>query len=143
MKTRPQLFWQLILIFAFFAGCGARYAAVGHIDLSSKGAKCEKILSYPGARGAPGLELTLSDANGSTRKYGSHPDWLLVIQVDVIDAQSSKVVVSTKVTKERMQFAGWHLPATCLSLPMLERRSVLQERHSYQFCAHVLEPVKA
>jgi hypothetical protein len=137
--SRTIRFLQMLSLAALLTGCGAEHHEkdLGYIDLSSKGAKYETTVRWPDPY--PSLALTLSDTNGGMTASGTHPDWPLIIQMDFIDEHSGKTVVSSHITKDQMEFAVWHLPATCLSIPLADWYDVLQKGHSYKFVMTVLQ----
>jgi hypothetical protein len=143
---------QVVILSALLTGCSSGCAELlaprphshqkdlGHIDLSLKGAKCETKVRWPAPY--PSLALTLSDTNGGMRASGAHPDWPLNIQMDFIDEHSGKTVLSSHITKDKIEFAVWHLPATCLSVPLADWYDVLQKGHTYRLVMTVLQEQK-
>lgn len=133
---------QFVCLGALLAGCGAESHEkdLGHIDLSLKGAKYETTIKWPDSH--PSLALTLSDTNGSMRASGTSPDWPLIIQMDFIDELSGKTVVNSLITKNEMEFAVWHLPATCVSIPLANWYGVLQKGHTYKLIMTVSQEQK-
>jgi hypothetical protein len=143
---------QVVILSALLTGCSSVCAELfaprphshvkdlGHIDLSLIGAKYETTVRWPDP--CPSLALTLSDTNGGMRASGTHPDWPLIIQIDFIDENTGKTVVSSHITKDQMEFAVWHLPATCLSIPLAGWYDVLQKGHSYKLVMTVLQEQK-
>ena len=113
---------------------------VATLDLSAKGGKCDVTFRWPDPY--PSLALTLSDTNGEARAFGTHPDWPLALQLDVIDKHSGATVVSTKLTKDQLDFACWHPPGTCLAIAMADWYNVLQEGRSYRLVMTVLQEQK-
>lgn len=145
MRTLQVAVCLLLLTGCGNGGCAAFFAPhpkshskqVATIDLSAKGGKCDTTFRWPDR--FPSLALTLSDTNGATRAFGTHPDWPLVFQLDVVDKRSGAVAVSTKLTKDQMEFACWHPPATCLAVAMANWYNVLQEGRSYRLVLTVLQ----
>jgi hypothetical protein len=50
--------------------------------------------------------------------------------------------VSTQITKDKMEFAVWYVPATCFAIAMADWYSVLQEGRSYKLVMTVLQEQK-
>ena len=119
------------IVTLFLVGCAEMFAphpktktvSLGHIDLSTNGAKCETHFVWPGYY--PELTLMFTKTNGATST-----DSPLVLQVDVTDRRSGEKIISSQVRRGQMQI--WPPPATSVDLTMLEWRDVLQKGHSYK-----------
>lgn len=140
---------QMIGFLLLLTSCGPAFFAphpeshtkhLATIDLSAKSGKCDTTFRWPDPY--PSLALTLSDSNGATRAFGTHPDWPLELQLDVVDKRSGAVAVSTKITKDQMEFANWDPPATCLAVALANWYNVLQKGHSYRLVLTVLHEQK-
>jgi hypothetical protein len=140
-------------LLALLAGCNGSGCAVlfaprarshekdlGHIDLSTKGSKCEGVFRWNSYY--PGLVLFLSDTNGATRTIGANPDWPLVVSLDVLDGR--RAVASTSITRDRLVFANWNAPATCLLVRAPNGFfGPLRAGHSYRFVLTVSQEEKS
>jgi len=133
-------FRVLLLLFSLIlTGCYNRHSvSVGNIDLSEKGSTCQNRFVWSDHY-TPEMLLMLSDTNGSTRPIGGHPDWPVVIQLEVIDASSGGTVLSNRVTRDDMQFMKWDSPSACLSFPIVRQPRDLEADHKYKFVLTVAE----
>jgi hypothetical protein len=86
--------------------------------------------------------LMLEDTNGATRPFGSHPDWLITIQLEVFDTDGGRTVLSNRVTQADMQFMKRDSPSTCLVFPIVRRPEDLAADHRYKFVLTVVQEVK-
>lgn len=132
----------VVVLLMIAAGCGPEYheKALGSIDLSAKGSKCESRFRW-NSHGV-GLQLLFSDTNGVGKPAGANPDWPLVMQLEVFNG--AKLVTNTPITREQMVFADCTAPETCLLLRTPEGfDGSLRAGHSYKFVLTVTQGEKS
>jgi hypothetical protein len=122
--------FALVFVSLFFVGCAhSETATLGSLDLSTRGATCEGLFTWNMHFPVPAL--ILSDADGATRPFGENPKWPLAIQVDVFDL-SGKLVATCPVARDKIQFANWYVPKTCLELTTTQCFRELEDGRSYK-----------
>jgi hypothetical protein len=133
---------QIVCLAALLAGCGPEPhdKALGSIDLSVSGSKCEGVFRWSSSY--PSLVLYFSDTNGPSETVGGNPDWPISVQVEVFDG--SKEVASSPITREQLVFANWTEPATCLLVQTPNGFfDSLRAGHAYKFVLTVSQEQKS
>jgi hypothetical protein len=142
--TSSSIFRALLVLVLSIAltGCYERHSvSVGRINLSEKGSECQTRFKWS-YHYTPEMLLVLTDTNGATRPFRAHPDWPIVIQLEVIDTDGGQTVLSNHVTQADMTFMQSDSPSTCLSFPIVRQPENLEADHRYKFVLTVVQEVK-
>jgi hypothetical protein len=128
--SRSVLTFAFVFVPLFFGGCAhSETAPVGRLDLSTRGATCEGTFTWN--MHFPSPALILSDTDGAKRPIGENPNWALDLQVEVYDV-SGKLVATCSLARDKIQFANWYVPKTCLSLNTSGCLGALEDGRSYK-----------
>ena len=111
--------WSLVALLLGLAGCYCKAmpkaVSLGKIALSPRAEAFEATFSYPKGFFS-GLTLAFHDGKGNQRRFCEHPDWPLVLSVEIRDKSTGQILVVSEITKDQMQYTSWHDASTSLLL---------------------------
>ena len=138
----------LVVACLFSTGCALlccgfhQQKSLGIIDASIVGAKLTVPEKCP--EHVCGIILAFSEEMGGLKPDSPrHPDWPLVIRLQIAELKTQRVVLDKELTRNQMIFANWHSPRTAVMLDIDQPRpyKLLKEGVVYQFTVQVVTPM--